>query len=110
MKKRRLTQRRQFQEIYSRSGSWANRFLVMRAAPNGLQYNRYGLSVSKRIGGAVIRNHVKRLIREYLRQVEVVPGWDIVFIARNPIAKSSYYTVGLAIRDLLGQANLVAAR
>jgi len=82
----------------------------MRASRNDLQYNRYGLSVSKRIGSAVIRNHVKRLIRENIRQVEIISGWDIVFIARNPIAESSYHSVRIAIRDLLCQANLVEVR
>ena len=110
MKEERLTQRRQFTEIYARGGSWANRLLVMRASPNGLKYNRYGLSVSKRIGSAVVRNHVKRLIRENIRQIDISPGWDIVFIARNPAARSDYHGLGLAIKDLLKQANLITGK
>ncbi len=106
MKKERLTQRRQFEEVYSRGGSWANKLLVMRASPNGLEFNRYGLSVSKRIGNAVIRNHVKRLIRENIRQRKIGPGWDVVFIARSAVAQSNYHSIENAIEDLLHQAKL----
>jgi len=107
IKKEHLTQKRQFEEIYSRGGAWVNRLLVMRASPNDMLYNRYGFSVSKRIGSAVIRNHVRRLIRENIRQVKIRSGWDIIFIARNPVAKSNYNTIKIAIIDLLQRANLL---
>ena len=82
----------------------------MKAAPNGLTFTRYGLSVGKRIGNAVTRNRVKRLLRENIRLIEIKSGWDIVFIARNPAPDSDYYSIGDAVSNLLYHAHLMAEK
>ena len=53
-----------FQKIYREGKSYANRFLVMYAMENGRGCSRIGISVSKKVGGSVIRHRVKRLIKE----------------------------------------------
>ena len=73
--------------------------------------SRAGFSVSKRVGGAVVRNRVKRRMREIVRQIlpEVAPGWDLVFVARAPAAEAEYAALAQDIAGLLRRAKLLAA-
>ncbi len=81
-----LTTPAQYRLVYEKGSSWSNDLLAMRALPNGLRFSRYGFSVSRRVGGAVVRNRMKRRLREIMRRMPLRPGWDIVFIARSPAA------------------------
>ena len=73
-----------FQRLY-RSRGQANSLLVLYARPNRLQANRVGLTVSKKLGKAHVRNRVRRRLREIYRLNEELftPGWDIVVVARS---------------------------
>jgi len=102
-----LTKREQFGLVYDNGSSWVSKILVMKALPNGLYLSRYGFTVSRRVGNAVERNRVKRLLREILRQTPLKPGWDIVFIARSPVAMANYTGLGKSVRDLLFRAGLL---
>ena len=101
-----LTKPEQYSMVYKKGNSWASKLLVMKALTNGLSISRYGISVSKRIGNAVTRNRVKRLLREILRVAPLKPGWDIVFIARPPAANAEYASLKKSTEDLLSQAQL----
>jgi ribonuclease P protein component len=103
-----LTKAAQFASVYSRGGSWANDLVVMRASPNGLGASRYGISVSRRVGNAVVRNRVKRRLREILRPVPLAPGWDIVLIARAAAANAGYADLEKSVKGLLSRAHLQA--
>jgi ribonuclease P protein component len=81
--------------------------LVMKAMPNGLSQSRYGFSVTKRVGKAVQRNRLKRLLREVMRVQSLKPGWDIVFIARSVVVDSDYHQLERAVTRLLAQAQLL---
>ena len=78
----------------------------MKAAPNGLELTRYGFSISRRIGKAVIRNRVKRRLREILRKSGLRGGWDIVVIARVPAAQTDYHGLESAVTDTLHRAGI----
>lgn len=107
-KERRLTHNKQFAAVSNQGGSWANSLLVLKALPNGLEYSRYGFSVSRRLGNAVERNHIRRLLRESARLAEVKPGWDLLFIARRAITEADYHRVKRSVDELLKRARLKA--
>jgi ribonuclease P protein component len=105
----RLRENERFQRVRAEGRSWSHLLLVLCALPNGLEYSRFGFSVSKRVGRAVVRNRVKRLLREAARarQDLIAPGQDLVFIARRPIAEMEYGEVDQAVEQLLKQAGLL---
>lgn len=102
-----ITRPKEYALVYEKGKSWACDLLVMRALPNELTWSRYGISVSKRVGNAVVRNRVKRRLREILRAVPLRPGWDIVFIARPVAASTDYASLKQATEGLLTRAHLV---
>ncbi len=108
-RKYRLRDDEQFQRVKKDGSSWSHVLLVLCVLPNQLEYSRCGFSVSKRVGKAAVRNRVKRLLREAARarQALIVPGQDLVFIARRPIAGADYDEVDRAVEQLLGQAGLL---
>ena len=74
----------QFRFVYNRGKSIANRLLVMYVVRNGTDGNRFGISVSKKVGNSVVRSRITRLLRESYRLSEskFLAGYDIVVIAR----------------------------
>ena len=103
-----LTKKAQYASVYDKGSSWVSQEIVIRALPNGLDLSRYGITVSRRVGKAVVRNRVKRLLREILRQTSLKPGYDIIFIARATAATTNYSSLGKSIDRLLYQAGLIA--
>jgi len=102
----RLTRTAQFAIVYSYGKSWANELLVMKAFSNELKPSRFGFSINKRVGKAVVRNRVKRRLRECVQSVAWKSGWDVVFIAREPASRSSYSHLKKAVEQLNRRARL----
>ncbi len=98
-----LKKNHQFQFVYRNGKSYANKYLVMYITENGLDKNRIGISVSKKVGNSVIRHRVTRLIRESYRLHEGVfnSGLDIVIVARVGAAIVGYSEIESALLHLV---------
>ena len=107
----RLRKNVDFQRVRRQGQSWVDKLLVLSAVANGLDRSRFGFSVSRRIGKAVVRNRIKRLMREAARQhQDCIPGgWDVVLIARPPMREASFPAVERAVEELLRRAHLLPA-
>ena len=105
-----LNQPKQYKLVYEKGGTVKNSFLVMRTFPNDLVVTRYGFSVSRRVGKAVTRNKIKRWLREILRETQVKPGWDLVFIVRPRVIVAGYWEFKKAVESLLYRAQLLAEK
>ena len=66
----------------------ANRLLVLYIRENGLPVNRLGISISRKVGKAVLRNRIKRLVKEQMRlhDGEILQGYDLVIVVRTAAA------------------------
>jgi ribonuclease P protein component len=102
----RLRGRRAFDEVFRRGRAYSDDLLVVRVLPSGLPYNRFGFVAGKRVGKAVVRNKVKRRLREGIRLLELRPGWDIVVIARPAAAAADYHTLKRSALRLLSRAGV----
>ena len=93
----------EFRRVYQRGKSTANRNLVLYYLPNNLSELRMGITVSKKVGKSVVRNLVKRRIRESLRELEpLLPqGYDLVWIARASCHEADYKTMKSAVKHLV---------
>ena len=111
----RLSRSADFERVYRHGRSTANRQLVLYAFPNpSTRVPRLGVSVSRRVGGAVQRNRVKRLLREAFARTEaaLAPEQDVVVVAR-PAAGELAEQAGLAgveasLSELIMKMNLSA--
>ncbi len=108
----RLSRSADFERVYRQGRSRANRYLVLYTFPrrqNGDQ-PRLGVSVGRKVGGAVERNRVKRLLREafFATAPELPPGHDFVLVARpeaGPLARERGETgIEQALRDLISDS------
>lgn len=108
----RLTKDIEFKQLRSKGRSWANPLVVLYTLPSDQGTTRIGISASKRVGNAVKRNRAKRLIREAvrLRYKEISPGWDLLFIARKPIAEARFEQADKAIEQLLRRADVLTSK
>ncbi|MEX0819745.1 MAG: ribonuclease P protein component [Pirellulaceae bacterium] len=84
----RLRKQAEFDRVFGGKAYAADEVLVMNGCRNDLEHSRIGLSVSRKVGNAVVRNHWKRLIREAFRtqQADLPPGFDFVVRPRRGAA------------------------
>jgi ribonuclease P protein component len=102
-----LRKNSEFTTVYTQGKSWAGDLVVLKALPNGLEWNRYGIVAGKRVGNAVARNRTKRLLREIARSTPTRQGWDIILIARARAASASHDELDVAVKKLFRRADML---
>ena len=87
----------------------ADGYLVLYARKNRLQENRVGITVSKKLGGAVVRNRVRRRLREIYRLNEerFLPGYDIVVVARSRAVDATFQELSAAYLTAAEKAGIL---
>ena len=104
-----LKKNKDFQVVYKKGKSYANKYLVMYVLENNLGTNRVGISVSKKVGNSVIRHRLTRLIREVYRLQEsrFQRGLDIVVVCRASANGKSYMDLESALIHLGKLHNII---
>lgn len=99
----------EFQQVWDNAKAWSHPLVVLRARPNGLEINRFGFVVGRKIGKAVERNRTKRLLREAARRrlEGMVRGWDIILIARREAERAEFKEIDTAVGNLFVRAHLI---
>ena len=98
-----------FRRLYSKGKSAVTPFMVVYFRRNGLDHNRVGYTVSTKLGHAVVRNRVRRRIRELYRlnRDKMRPGWDVIVVGRGRIAAGPYQKMNEAYLDCLRRLSLL---
>ncbi|RYL94180.1 ribonuclease P protein component [Sporolactobacillus sp. Y61] len=107
----RLKKNEDFQVVFKKGKSFANRqFVVYVLRHPGQPCSRLGLSVSKKMGNAVMRNHIKRCIKEIFRDMadRLEPGNDYIIISRRPVRTMSYHEMQGSLMHVLRKAGVIA--
>ncbi len=108
-KANRLRRSRDFREAFAAGRSYSNDHLRLIVRRRDADSVRFGFVVSKKVGGAVERNRVKRLLRAACRETmgRWRPGTDAVFVARASLCGSRLASVSAAVGDLVRRAGLM---
>ena len=82
----------EFRRMYQKGKSSVNSYLVLYVRPNRLGHNRLGVTVSTKLGKAVVRNRVKRRLREVwrLNDAQLKQGYDMILVGRGRSVKCPY--------------------
>jgi len=108
----RLRTPEQYQRVRRDGRTWDAGMLMLNAAPNRRRLSRCGFVTPKRLGGSVTRNRIRRRVREAVRLLypQIVPGWDIVFIARSPaLAEIAFPQLQALVQQALQRAGVLQA-
>jgi len=104
-----IKENRTFRRIYNKGRSAVTPFLVLYCRKNGQDHNRLGITVSTKLGGAVVRNRARRRLREVFRlaQPDMKQGYDIILVARVRAVNGPYKKMTAAYYKACGQLGLL---
>ncbi len=99
-----------FAALQQHGSSRAHPLVVVRAVRNDLDRTRYAFSTGRHLGGAVVRNRVRRRLREIVRSLScrVERGWDVLIVARPAAVAASYASLRDAIARLLDRLGVLS--
>lgn len=98
-----------FKRVRRLGRSYAHPFIMLVAFPNDSKQLRFAVSAGRVVGNAVQRNHAKRLMRAAVQTMieSLSPGWDVLLLARHPMANATFQETFQALTDLMNRANLL---
>ena len=105
----RLTRTTDFKRVRRSGKSYAHPLVVLYVAVSNLAHPRIGIAAGKTVGKAVQRNRVKRLLRAVMHDLLplIVPGHDIIVIARASLVQASFPEISEALKQLCMRADLL---
>lgn len=105
-----LHKNKSFQAVYRSGKSYANKMVVLYVLPNNSNVRRIGFAAGKRLGNAVVRNRVKRLLRDSYRlnQSKLMSGMDLILVGRQAAVNSNRMAVEKAFLHLCDKAKILA--
>jgi ribonuclease P protein component len=104
-----LKENRQFRRLYAKGKSAVSPYLVLYYRKNGRQQNLLGITVSGKMGNAVVRNKLRRRLREIYRTNEerFLPGFSMVVVARGRAVSSQYVELERSFLQLANKCKLL---
>ena len=100
----RIRRRAHFQHVYSEGVRVHGRYSTVFALANQLAIGRLGIAATKKLGGAVVRNRAKRLIREVFRRTKIASGLDVVVVPKREMLDATLTVLESDYRKLLERA------
>lgn len=103
-KKYRLRKNMEFKKVYSGGKNYWNRNLILYVRKNKLDNSRVGFTITKKIGNAVVRNKIRRRMKEIyrLRLGNIKNGYDLIFIPKKNVIDISYKELESAMVHIMG--------
>lgn len=99
----RLRNNMEFKKVYNGGKNYWNRNLILYAKKNNMEYTRVGYSITKKIGNSVVRNKVRRRMKEIYRLNfdNLKDGYDLIFIPKRNVVDISYKEMESAMLHIL---------
>ena len=109
MIKKKLSKTSEFKKVFSEGRRIEGKNLIIFILKNDYNFNRPGIIIKKETGKAVVRNKIKRRLREALRLInkKLSPGYDIIVLAKNNIRKSDYFEICYDLENLFCKRRLL---
>lgn len=108
MIKKKLSKTSEFKKVFSEGRRSEGKNLIIFILKNNYGFNRLGIIVKKETGNAVVRNKIKRRLKEANRPLnkKLLPGYDIILLAKNNIRESSYFEICYNLESLFCKGKL----
>jgi ribonuclease P protein component len=97
----RIRRRVEYQRVYDKGVKTHCRLFTLFRLPNGLEISRLGIAATRKLGGAVVRNRARRLVREVFRRNKLAPGFDIVIVPKRELLDTSLNALEVEFRNTL---------
>ena len=99
-----LRRRADFDALTRHGSARRHRLFIVRVRRNGLGRVRYGFAVSRRVGGAVVRNRVRRRLRALMRELPPCGGYDVLVSARPAVAEARFEEIRQVLMTMVADA------
>jgi ribonuclease P protein component len=99
----RVRRRADYQRVYERGTKSQSKLLTLFTLSNNLPFGRLGIAATRKLGGAVVRNKAKRLIREVFRRNKLAPGFDVVVIPKREMMDATLTAIETEFRHNLAR-------
>ena len=106
----RIRRHTDFQEVYKHGARVSGRLMILFIRPNGLPVARLGVAATRKLGGAVIRNRAKRLVREAFRRNKPAPGVDVVVVPLADLLNAPFDVLAADLSTALARSRRARLR